>query len=123
MAVAGPTLPRTHDALVIGAGQGGLAVSFLLTRAGIEHVVLERSSIASSWREHRWDSFCTVTPNWSLRLPGAEYAGDDPDGFLARDALVCHFEAWAHSFSAPVRCGVEARMRACSSALGFSIGM
>ena len=100
---------RVHDALVIGAGQGGLAVSYHLTRAGIEHVVLERASIASSWRDHRWDSFCTVTPNWSIRLPGAEYAGDDPDGFLARDELVRHFEVWARSFGAPVRCGIGVR--------------
>ena len=100
---------RVHDALVIGAGQGGLAVSYFLARTGIEHLVLERSSIASSWREHRWDSFCTVTPNWSIRLPGAEYAGDDSDGFLGRDELVRHFEAWARSFGAPVRCGIEAR--------------
>lgn len=100
---------RVHDAIIIGAGQGGLAVSFFLARAGIEHVVLERSSIASSWREHRWDSFCTVTPNWSITLPGAEYAGNDPGGFLSRDALVRHFEAWARSFDAPVRRGIEAR--------------
>lgn len=109
MAGAGHAAPRALDALVIGAGQGGLAVSYFLVRAGIEHVVLERSSIASSWREHRWDSFCTVTPNWSIRLPGAEYAGVDPDGFLGRDALVGHFEAWVRSFGAPVRCGIEAR--------------
>ena len=109
MASEGTAVPRVHDALVIGAGQGGLAASFFLTRFGIEHVVLERSSIASSWREHRWDSFCTVTPNWSIRLPGAGYAGDDPNGFLGRDALVGHFEAWARSFDAPVRCGIEAR--------------
>lgn len=109
MADAGSAAPRILDALVIGAGQGGLAVSFLLTRFGIEHVVLERSTIASSWREHRWDSFCTVTPNWSIRLPGAEYTGDDPHGFLPRDELVRHLERWARSFDAPVRCGVEAR--------------
>ena len=109
MAGGGHAAPKPHEVLIIGAGQGGLAVSFLLTRLGIEHVVLERSSVASSWREHRWDSFCTVTPNWSLRLPGAEYTGDDPGGFLARDELVRHFEAWARSFDAPVRCGVEAR--------------
>ena len=112
---------RVHDALVIGAGQGGLAVSYFLARAGIEHVVLERSSIASSWREHRWDSFCTVTPNWSIRLPGAEYAGDDPDGFLARDELVRHFEAWARSFDAPVRCGIEARAVRPASGGGFEV--
>ena len=100
---------RARDVLVIGAGQGGLSVSCLLARLGVEHEVIERSIIASSWREHRWDSFCTVTPNWSIRLPGAGYAGDDPDGFLPRDELVHHFEEWARSFGAPVRCGVEAR--------------
>ena len=120
MIAAGPALARAHDALVIGAGQGGLAVSWFLTRAGIEHVVIERSSIASSWREHRWDSFCTVTPNWSIRLPGAEYAGDDPDGFLARDELVRHFEAWACSFGAPVRCGIEAHA-VCPAGDGFEV--
>lgn len=100
---------RVHDVLIIGAGQGGLAVSYLLNRLGVEHTVIERSTIAASWREHRWDSFCTVTPNWSIRLPGAEYAGDDPDGFLSRDDLVRHFERWTRSFEAPVRCGIEAR--------------
>ena len=104
---------RRHEVVIIGAGQGGLAVSYYLsgsgTGSGIEHVVLERSSIASSWRDHRWDSFCTVTPNWSIRLPGAEYAGDDPDGFLPRDELVRHFERWAESFDAPVKCGIDAR--------------
>ena len=96
------------EAVVIGAGQGGLAVSWFLTRLGIGHAVLERSAVAASWRERRWDSFCTVTPNWSIALPGAEYAGGDPDGFLSRDELVGHFERWAESFDAPLRCGVEA---------------
>ena len=105
MAADGPRL----EAVVIGAGQGGLAVSWFLTRLGIGHVVLERSAVAASWRERRWDSFCTVTPNWSIALPGADDAGDDPDGFLSRDALVRHFERWADSFGAPVRSGVEAR--------------
>ena len=90
-------------------GRGGSRSATSLPGPASSTLVLERSSIASSWREHRWDSFCTVTPNWSIRLPGAEYAGDDPDGFLGRDELVRHFEAWARSFDAPVRCGIEAR--------------
>ena len=116
MAADGPRL----DAVVVGAGQGGLAVSWFLTRLGIGHIVLERSSIASSWRERRWDSFWTVTPNWSIALPGAEYAGGDPDGFLTRDELVRHFERWAESFDAPVRCGVEVR-RVRRSGDGFEV--
>ena len=111
---------RDCGTVVIGAGQGGLAASYHLSRRGIRHVVLERSSIAASWRERRWDSFCTVTPNWSIALPGAAYAGDDPDGFLARDDLVRHFERWAQSFSAPVRCGIEVR-RVRPSGGGFEV--
>ena len=116
MAADGPHF----DAVIVGAGQGGLAVSWFLTRLGIGHVVLERSGIAASWRERRWDSFCTVTPNWSIALPGAAYAGGDPDGFLSRDELVRHFERWAESFGAPVRCGVEVR-RVRRSGAGFEV--
>ena len=116
MAADGPRI----EAIVIGAGQGGLATSCLLGELGIGHVVLERSGIAASWRDRRWDSFCTVTPNWSIALPGAEYAGDDPDGFLSRDELVRYFERWADSFGAPLRSGVEAR-RVRPSENGFEV--
>ena len=94
--------------VVIGAGQAGLATSFCLTKAGVEHVVLERSRIASAWRE-RWNSFCLVSPNWSVQLPGGAYDGDDPDGFMRRDQLVAYFERYASGFAAPVREGVRVR--------------
>src|SRR5690242_12049444 len=91
--------------VVIGGGQAGLATSHELTRAGIEHVVLERDRIGETWR-NRWDSFCLVTPNWSVKLPGGDYDGDDPDGFMPKDEIVSHLERYASSFSAPVREGV-----------------
>lgn len=73
------------DTIVVGAGQAGLATSYYLGHAGQEHVVLERgSTVAPVWRNERWDSFTTVTPNWGLKLPGMPYAGPDPDGFLSR---------------------------------------
>jgi putative flavoprotein involved in K+ transport len=91
---------------VIGAGQAGLAVSHELTDAGVEHVVLERGRVGQTWRD-RWDSFCLVTPNWSVQLPGGRYHGPDPDGYLPRDEIVTHLEGYAASFVAPVREGVE----------------
>jgi putative flavoprotein involved in K+ transport len=57
------------DVVVIGGGQAGLAVSHELGAAGVEHVVLERSRTGQTWRD-RWDSFCLVTPNWTVQLPG-----------------------------------------------------
>ena len=61
-------------AVVIGGGQAGLAASHHLRRLGREHAVLEQDRVAEAWRR-RWDSFTVVTPNWSIRLPGATYAG------------------------------------------------
>ena len=98
------------DVAVIGAGQAGLATSWYLTQAGIDHAVLESGRLAETWRSRRWDSFCLVTPNWSVRLPGAPYDGPDPDGFMDRGELVGHFERWAAGFDPPVRggCAVSA---------------
>lgn len=94
------------DVVVIGAGQAGLATSRELTAAGVRHVVLEQADgVGSSWAG-RWDSFCAVTPNHTIRLPGGEYRGDDPHGYLPRDAIVRHLEDYARSFHAPVRTGV-----------------
>ncbi len=82
------------DAVVIGAGHAGLAVSRRLADAGIEHVVLERGEIAESWRAQRWDSFTLNTPSSMNRLPGGPEAAD-PDGFLGRDAWIAELEAYA----------------------------
>jgi len=87
--------------IVVGAGPAGLATSYELQRAGIDHIVLERGGVGQSWRD-RWDSFCLVTPNWYVQLPGGEYAGDDPDGFMSRDEVVAHLQRYAHGFEAPI---------------------
>lgn len=95
------------EAVVVGAGQAGLAASRELLRAGVEHVVLERGRIGQTWRD-RWDSFCLVSPNWSVQLPDRPYDGDDPDGFMPRDEIVAYLERYRAAFSLPVREGVAA---------------
>ena len=98
--------------VVIGAGQAGLSVSRELTSFGVDHVVLERATVAQAWRD-RWDSFTLVTPNWTLDLPGSPYAGDDPEGHVHRDEIVAYLGKYADSFAAPVREGVHVqRLRA-----------
>src|SRR5260221_9282903 len=56
--------PEHFSVVVVGGGQAGLSMSYLLKHNGISHVVLEGQRIASAWRSERWDAFCLVTPNW-----------------------------------------------------------
>jgi len=95
-------MTRCIDTVIIGAGHAGLAVSWFLTRAGREHVLLDRGRIAERWRSERWDSLHLLTPSWMTRLPGWSYAGRDPDGYLSAASLVRHLEQYAASFGAPV---------------------
>jgi len=96
------------DTVIIGGGQAGLATSYHLAQRRGEHVVLEQADLpGSAWRDGRWDSFTLVTPNWSFRLPGAEYAGSDPDGFMPKDEIVAAFERYVSRFDLPVRYGTQ----------------
>lgn len=92
----------TIDVVVIGAGHSGLATSYLLSERGIGHVVLERGEIANAWRERCWESLQLLTPNRRTRLPGLDYSGDDPDGYMAMPDLVRYLENYAVYAGAPV---------------------
>jgi putative flavoprotein involved in K+ transport len=74
-----------------------------LSRQSIDHVVLERGEIANSWRTERWDSLKLLTPNWLSRLPGFEYAGEDPDGFMSMPEVIQFIEEYAKYAAAPVK--------------------
>jgi len=90
-------------AVVIGAGQAGLATSWWLAERAIDHVVLERGEVANTWRTERWDSLTLLTPNWQSRLPGHGYEGDDPDGFRTMAETVAFIERYASLLSPPLR--------------------
>lgn len=96
-----------HDIVVVGGGQAGLAMSYCLRQHGREHIVLERQRIAERWHSERWDSLAFQFPNWTMRLPGWQYQGDDRDGFVQYRAIVRHIEDYALLIDAPVRCGAE----------------
>lgn len=95
--------------VVIGAGHAGLSVSKMLTERDIDHVVLERGEVANTWRTERWDSLRLLTPNWQTRLPGFEYDGDDPDGFMTMGEVIDFVAAYASGIDAPVETDTEVR--------------
>ncbi len=95
--------------VVIGAGHAGLSVSKLLAERAIDHVVLERGEVANTWRTERWDSLRLLTPNWQTRLPGFEYDGDDPDGFMTMGEVVEFIDDYASLIEAPVETHTRVR--------------
>ncbi|HEY6081645.1 MAG TPA: MSMEG_0569 family flavin-dependent oxidoreductase [Polyangiaceae bacterium] len=110
--------PEHFTVVVVGGGQAGLSMSYLLKQRGVSHVVLEGKQIAHAWRNERWDSFCLVTPNWQCRLPGHPYAGDDPQGFMGKDDIVAYVESYARRFELPVREGVWVKSVKRTDSLG-----
>ena len=96
------------ETVIIGGGQAGLSASYYLKQQGRDHLILERSSIpANVWKTQRWDSFTLVSPNWAFRLPGAEYHGTDPNGFMPRDEVVRRFEVYVREQDLPIKYNVE----------------
>jgi putative flavoprotein involved in K+ transport len=99
------------DTVIIGGGQAGLGVGYFLDRLGVEFTILEQSDQpANAWRNDRWDSFTLLTPNWSFRLPGAWYQESDRDGFMTKDEIIRHFEAYILQYHLPVQYGVKVEL-------------
>lgn len=114
--------PRTNiDTVVIGAGQAGLTMSHHLSRRGIPHLVLERARVGERWRTERWDSLRFQFPSSYVRLPGFDYDGDDPTGFMEKDSVVRVLERYANHISAPVRTGVNVRAVEHADDGGFTV--
>ncbi len=95
------------EALVVGAGQAGIAASEHLGSRGIPHLVLERGRIAERWRSERWDSLVANGPAWHDRFPGLDFPDLHPDAFVPKERVADYFADYAAKVAAPVRCGVE----------------
>lgn len=78
-------------------------MSRCLSERSIDHVVLERRQVASSWRHERWDSLRLLTPNWQSQLPGFGYRGASPDGYMTMPEVIEFIESYARAIEAPVR--------------------
>lgn len=96
------TASRAVETVVVGAGQAGLVMSRLLREAGREHLVVDRRAVLGGGWLDRWDAFRLVSPNWTTTVPGLDYGGDDPDGFMPRDEIVDHFRRYAATIAAPI---------------------
>ena len=94
------------EALVVGGGQAGIAISEHLTRCGVPHLVVERGRIAERWRTQRWDSLVANGPAWHDRFPGLTFPDIAADAFAAKDSIADYFVRYAEKIAAPIRTGI-----------------
>jgi putative flavoprotein involved in K+ transport len=94
------------EAVVVGAGPGGLAVAAMLQRVGIETVVVDRAdAVGAAWRGH-YERLHLHTVRWLSHLPG--YAIPRRYGkWVARDDVVRYLEAYSAHHRLDVQLSTE----------------
>jgi putative flavoprotein involved in K+ transport len=104
-----PTPAPQHLAVaVVGGGQAGLAIGYLLSRERRQFRIFEASeAIGAAWRA-RWDSLVLFTSRRFSALPGLPFPGD-PDTYPTRDDVVAYLEQYAETFGLPVELDSEVR--------------
>ena len=97
-----------REVIVVGGGQAGLAVGYLLAQQGRRFAILEAADRpAAAWRA-RWDSLRLFTPVRCNSLPGRAFPGD-PDTYPGRDDVVAYLTDYARDFELPVELGSRVR--------------
>jgi len=90
------------EAVVIGAGQAGLAVGHHLAARGVDFVILSNESrIGDNWRK-RWDSLRLFTPARYSGLPGMPFPAI-PGHLADKDEVADYLERYSERFDLPVR--------------------
>lgn len=100
-------MAERRDAVVIGGGPGGLACAATLRAAGVDVLVLERDSVAASWRRH-YDRLHLHTWRLTSGLPGLRFSARRGP-WVSRDGVIEYCEAYVRHHGIEVRAGVEAR--------------
>lgn len=104
-----PTVaPAQLDALVIGAGVGGMLMSVQLAAQGISHVVLEKNDgVGGSWFENRYPGAGVDTPSHLYSISGFDHHWSTYFG--KRDEVQRYLEDFADAMSVRdrIRFGME----------------
>ncbi|MET0772201.1 MAG: NAD(P)/FAD-dependent oxidoreductase [Candidatus Limnocylindrales bacterium] len=97
---------ESHEVVVIGGGQAGLATGYHLARRGIRFVILDAADqVGDSWR-NRWDSLRLFTARRYSGLPGMPFPGPRT-GFPTKDEVAGYLAAYATQFELPIRLGTH----------------
>jgi putative flavoprotein involved in K+ transport len=95
-------MDSSHDVVIIGGSQSGLAMGYHLAKQGTDFVILEAGRrIGDQWRK-RYDSLELFTPARFSRLPGKPFPGDQ-NRYPTKDEMADYLESYAAAFDLPVQ--------------------
>lgn len=96
-------LPRdvTHDVIVIGGGQAGLAAGYFLRRSGLSYVILDSERHPGGAWQHAWDSLHLFSPATWSSLPGWPMPSVR-NGNPSRNEVIDYLEQYERRYQLPV---------------------
>ncbi|WP_215815899.1 NAD(P)/FAD-dependent oxidoreductase [Pimelobacter sp. 30-1] len=97
---------REPDVVILGAGQGGLALAANLRLMGVDALILEKSErIGDGWRR-RYHSLVLHDPVWADHLPYLPFPQSWPI-YSPKDKIADWFEFYAQAMELNVWCSAE----------------
>ncbi|MET4074766.1 NAD(P)/FAD-dependent oxidoreductase [Hymenobacter sp. UYCo722] len=116
-----PLAPIVLDAVVIGAGQAGLAAAYYLRKRGVAFRVLEGAATAGAAWAARYDSLRLFSPAWASGLPGRPWPGNSLR-YPTRDETVAYLRDYAAHFNFSVDTGQRVtRLAPASGQPGYAV--
>lgn len=97
-------MKEAYNTIIIGGGQAGLAIGYLLAQQNRDFVILEaHERVGESWRR-RWDSLQLFTPAKFSSLPGMPFPAEALH-YPTKDEMADYLEAYVRRFNLPVQLG------------------
>ncbi|SDN06651.1 putative flavoprotein involved in K+ transport [Fictibacillus solisalsi] len=94
------------DVLIIGAGQAGIAMNYVLRNKGLHTLMIDSNSrIGDSWRK-RYNSLVLFTPKEYSSLPGLTMEGNQQD-FPTKDEMAAYLEKYVSYFELPYQLNIR----------------
>ncbi|WP_203247678.1 flavin-containing monooxygenase [Sporosarcina beigongshangi] len=95
-----------YEAIVIGAGQAGLAMGYYLKQSNKRFLIIDKGQALGEVWKNRYDSLKLFTPRMYSSLPGLILDGEQ-QGFPSKDEIANYIKHYTEIFALPVELNTE----------------